>query len=113
MAAAVLEYFAEFKTELSMNQCTIAARIANAMTAGGFKVQTERNKQISSRTVQDWKILYASGKRPRRKKRDACVIKAFEEIVKLLKKGRGEKSAAAYFEEALADITMRCRHHSE
>ena len=113
LAAAVLEYFDAFQTELGMNQGTIAARIAEAMNSGGFRVRPERNMPLSSRTVQDWRNLYASGKRPGRTKRSRYVIQAFEYFVQKLGDGRGDKTALLYFNEALADVTMHCRHHGE
>ena len=113
LAAAALEYFDEFQADLEMNQSTIAARIAEAMTAGGFRVRPERKTPLSGRTVQDWRNLLASGKRPKRKKRNPYVIDACNGFVDLLKSGRGQKSGLQYFNEVLIDITMRCRDHTE
>ena len=109
-AAAVLDYFDDFQTDLGMNQGTIAAHIAEAMTAGGFRVRPGRgDKPLRGRTVQDWRILLASGKLPGRVKRRPANVGAFQGYLKLLSTGRGDKAALPYFNELLADLRKDCR----
>lgn len=110
-AAATLEYFSG---RLGQPQKAVAARIAKAMGAGGFRVS--RNEQLAPpapRTIQDWRNKYQPGKRKGRKAVNPKARGIYVDVLEQLKRAGESRDPAGYFEDWLSDFTDYCRAAAE